>query len=688
MSREKLRQIFIEEANEIIEKMDIDIVNYEESPSDKALLNEIFRGVHTLKGSANAFNFSRLGEFVHHFEDVLDFFRNSQSLPSSSDVDLFLESVNVIKETLVCEVQEKEGLPESYSVCLQKIQQILASLNGTQFAQNDETALHDLAREFGNEGFEVTAQKIDESAFFAELHDGENLFKVIFTFDTDIYLRGFDHFLFFKNLSHVSRILRSYWEIPTFEDENAYDVETNVIKKVTLYIASEATQETLLDIFAFVEDEEVAISLMSPPPVTIEHPENVAFVSDTTINPALKEESKETKAAIPSATVLSTKNFLKIDAQKLDELFDSIGELVIAQNSLAESAKIKALYDADVNKTIENLSKITRMIQNRVMSLRMIPIRDTFEKMKRVVRDSSKKVNKTIHLILEGEDTEIDKTMVEALSDPLVHIIRNAIDHGIEGSVEDRRALGKSEEGNVSLRAFHRGGNVIIEVKDDGRGINKEKVYKKALEKGIISKDEELSESQIYGLIMQPGFSTADTISDISGRGVGLDVVRTAIEGVRGKIDISSQEGVGTTFSIVLPLTLAIIDGMLVRVSDKIFIVPTLCITESFRPHEESVHVANGRDEFVQLRSELLPIIRLNRVLELDDSNPNPWESTLVCIENVHGRFALLVDELVGRQQVVIKTLGGFLSRTEGISGGAVMGNGEIALILNVEELY
>jgi len=308
--------------------------------------------------------------------------------------------------------------------------------------------------------------------------------------------------------------------------------------------------------------------------------------------------------------------------------------------------------------------------------------------MKRVVRDSSKKVNKPIHLMLEGEETEIDKTMVEALSDPLVHIIRNAIDHGIESSVEERLKAGKSEEGMVSLRAYHRGGTIIIEVKDDGRGINKAKVYHKALERGLVSKDEELSDAQIYGLIMQPGFSTADVISDTSGRGVGLDVVKTAIEAVRGKVDISSDEGKGTTFSIVLPLTLAIIDGMIVRSNEKIFIIPTLCITESFRPKETSVHSAGGKEEFVQLRSELLPIVRLSRVLELDDGMPNPWECTLVCIENARGKFALLVDELVGRQQVVIKTLGGFLAKTEGVSGGAVMGNGEIALILNVEELY
>jgi len=681
MSKEKLRQIFIEEANEIIEKMDVDIINYEESPADKALLNEIFRGVHTLKGSANAFNFVRLGEFVHHFEDVLDYFRNSTISPKSDDVDLFLESVNVIKETLLREVDERQDLPAEYAPCLAKIQKILLHVN-TPAVLLDDVSSNDLGAEFGNDSF---AQTRDEEDFLKELQLGESLFKIVLKLDSDIYLRGFDHFLFFKNILHVGKILASFWSVPADLDKETFDVERNVIQEVTLYVASAKDAETIADIFAFLDDEEFSVeTVAASQPLDVLVPVVEGIKSDEVAKPIEMHEKEEIKKS-----TLVSKNFLKIDALKLDELFDSIGELVIAQNYLGENAKIKAIADAEVSKTIENLSKITRLIQNRVMGLRMIPIRDTFDKMKRVVRDSSKKVNKPIHLMLEGEETEIDKTMVEALSDPLVHIIRNAIDHGIEGSVEERLKAGKNEEGQVNLRAYHRGGNIIIEVKDDGRGINKAKVYSKGLERGLVQKDEELSDAQIYGLIMQPGFSTADVISDISGRGVGLDVVKTAIEAVRGKIDISSEEGKGTTFAIVLPLTLAIIDGMIVRVNEKIFIIPTLCIIESFRPQEASVHSAGGKEEFVQLRSELLPIVRLSHVLELEASSiPKPSESTLVCIENARGKFALLVDELVGRQQVVIKTLGEFLAKTEGVSGGAVMGNGEIALILNVEELY
>lgn len=680
MSKEKLKQIFIEEATEIIEKMDIDILNFEESPSDKGLLNEIFRGVHTLKGSANAFNFSRLGEFVHHFEDVLDFFRSSDDIPNAGHVDVFLEGVTVIKETLIFEVEDKSGKPDSYEACLEKIRNIILHVKNKE--EPKSATSNDLALEFGNDDFEISPQKkANEAELLGALQEGEQLFKITLKLDTDIYLRGFDHFLFFKNLLHVGRILSSFWQIPQCDDLETFDVENNEIKKMTLYLASSKMLEDITDVFAFLEAEEYEISLICPPQKEVE-----VLKSETKVE--VKEEVKEEVKDEKAKTVVAQKSFLKIDSQKLDELFDSIGELVIAQNYLGENGKIKAVRDAEVTKTIENLSKITKLIQNRVMGLRMIPIRDTFEKMKRVARDSSKKVNKPIRLVLEGEDTEIDKTMVEALSDPLIHIIRNSIDHGIESTPADRLKVGKDEEGIVTLSAYHKGGNIIIEVRDDGRGINKQKVYKKALEKGIISASDELGDAQIYGLIMQAGFSTADTISDISGRGVGLDVVCNAIEGVRGKVDIISHEGKGSTFSIVLPLTLAIIDGMIVRCSDKIYIIPTLSIIESFRPSQENVHTAGGKEEFVQLRSELLPIIRLAKVLELEHISPNPWESTLVCIENDKGKFALLVDELVGRQQVVIKTLGEFFAKTEGVSGGAVMGNGEVALILNVEELY
>jgi len=277
--------------------------------------------------------------------------------------------------------------------------------------------------------------------------------------------------------------------------------------------------------------------------------------------------------------------------------------------------------------------------------------------------------------------------MVDSLSDPLIHIIRNAIDHGIEDSVEDRLAQGKTEVGLITLKAFHRGGNIAIEVSDDGRGINRDKVFAKAVERGLVDENDEMSDMQVFALIMQAGFSTADTISDISGRGVGLDVVRSSIEKLHGRVEISSEVGEGSTFTILLPLTLAIIDGMLVKSGNDIFIIPTLSVLESFIPSEDIVHSFKAQGEFVDLRGEMIPIVRLNHVLEINDDNPVISKSTLMCVESENGKYAILVDDLIGRQQVVIKSLGATLSKIKELSGSAIMGSGEIALILNVEEL-
>jgi two-component system chemotaxis sensor kinase CheA len=307
--------------------------------------------------------------------------------------------------------------------------------------------------------------------------------------------------------------------------------------------------------------------------------------------------------------------------------------------------------------------------------------------MKRVVRDTTKKTGKALHLNVLGEETEIDKTMIDSLSDPLIHIIRNAIDHGLEGDAEERLSVGKKVEGTITLRAYHKSGSIVISVSDDGRGINKDKVLQKAIERGVISGDENLTDSQIFSLIMQPGFSTADAISDLSGRGVGLDVVKTSIEKLRGKIEIESREGEGTTFSMVLPLTLAIIDGMLVQSAGEIYIIPTLSVVESFRPEREIVHAIKEQGEFVSMRGQHIPVIRLSDVFDLQTERIEPWDGILVCVETESGRIAIMVDELVGRQQVVIKPLGKSLAKVKEISGGAILGSGDIALILTVDEL-
>lgn len=724
MDKEQLRQIFIEEAGEIIESLDVQIIDFEEDPSNKELLNDIFRGVHTLKGSANSFGFTRLGEYVHHFEDLLDYHRSSDEEIVSERIDLFLEAVDVVKAMFNYEIEENEGLPEKYEETLSQIQ---AALGGeSEAAPAEKTAgtadletVSDLAAEFDtSETVESLSADEREAALFEGLEEGEQLCKVELRLDSDIYFRGYDHTTFLILLSQTGRILESYWEMEQIPMLDELDTEKCYIQTVTIYVAFSCDVGEINDIFEYIDEEEYKVTVLEAGAVegkkkkkkkkkkkekeALEESAKAAPVAPASesqpasVSEAAPSEAKEPKQpaaakeepkkAAPVAHKEEKRSFVKIDTSKLDELFDSVGELVIAQNFLAENNVIKGITDEHVNKTIETLSKITRLIQNRVMSLRMVPIRDTFDKMKRTVRDASKKVNKELTLKTFGEDTEIDKTMVDQLSDPLIHLIRNAVDHGLEASAQDRINAGKDPVGAVTLGAYHRGGNIIIEIADDGRGIDKDVILAKAINNGLIEAEHgELTDQQIYNFILQPGFSTAEKISDISGRGVGLDVVRNFIENMRGRIEIESELGKGSVFRIMLPLTLAIIDGMLVKSAGEIFIIPTLSILESFRPTEDIVHTAQSKGEFVNLREDILPVVRLANRLSISDEEPPITDSTLVCVENEGGKFAILVDELIGRQQVVIKSLGKSMSQIDEISGGAVMGNGEVALILNIE---
>ncbi|NWF66535.1 MAG: chemotaxis protein CheA [Campylobacterales bacterium] len=693
MNKEKLKEIFIEEANEIIEKLDVDIIEFEQNPSEKAILHELFRGVHTLKGSANSFGFTRLGEFVHHFEDVLDFYRNSDIEVSSETIDVFLEAVDIIKEVLVYEITQSDGLPENYEKCLQDIRAVLNE-EPVEKSNKSLNKLNDLAIEF--EDIEVQNSNENENELFQNLEKDETLYKIILTLGSDIYFRGYDHLTFLNMLALKGRFLKTSWDLTKVPPLDKLELLKSYHGDIVIYLASKFDKHDIEDVFEFLESTEFYIEEIKKSeiePTKTKEPEIEQKVEIKQV------EAKKDKDEVQSSNETKEnskkpvhhdekKSFVKIDTNKLDELFDSIGELVIAQNFLSENEEIKKIKNEGVTKTLDTLSKITRLIQNRVMSLRMVPIKDTFEKMKRVVRDTSRKVNKEIKLVISGEDTEIDKTMVDSLSDPLIHMLRNAIDHGIEDSSEDRVNKGKSADGTIHLKAFHKGGNVAIEITDDGRGISKTKVLQKAKERGLYNGEDELTDTQIFNFIMQAGFSTTDKISDVSGRGVGLDVVRSSLEVMHGKIEIMSKEGEGTTFLILLPLTLAIIDGMLVKSSSETYIIPTLSIVESFRPDKAIVHSLKGKGEFVNLREEILPIVRLNKALEISTDNPPVWESTLVCVESEKGKYAILVDELIGRQQVVIKSIGEALSKLREISGGAILGNGEIALILNVDGLF
>ena len=409
---------------------------------------------------------------------------------------------------------------------------------------------------------------------------------------------------------------------------------------------------------------------------------------DVPVNEVSNALRKQRQATQPSVVVRET---VKVDALRLDRLVDAIGELVIAESMVSEDKDVVRVTEtgSELHKRINLLRKITRELQEIATSLRMMPIKGTFQRMARLVRDVSSRTGKKVEYITKGEDTELDKNVVDRIGDPLVHMVRNAIDHGLEASPADRLAAGKPEAGRVTLQAYHQGGNICIQISDDGRGMDRNRLAAKAIDKGLVTESQvtEWSDSEVYKLIFHPGFSTADQVSDLSGRGVGMDVVKKEIGELRGNVEIDSELGKGTTFTIRLPLTLAIIDGMVCRIGEERYIIPTLTIIRTLRPQAQQIATAMGKGEMLSLQGEVIPIFRIAHLMDIDGAIHNPLEALLVIIDHDGRKVALMVDELLGKQQTVIKNLGKALQNIPGIVGGAIMSDGTVGLIADPQAL-
>jgi len=434
---------------------------------------------------------------------------------------------------------------------------------------------------------------------------------------------------------------------------------------------------------AAVEPATPPVAAATPPPVSPAPPPRASMVpvsapGESPPSP-LPTLAPKPQAGPPKAAVGDS---IKVDIDKLDGLVNAVGELVIMQAMVRSNPKIATLSDPKLTKDIAQLTRITSELQKTAMSMRMVPIRQTFQKMIRLVRDLSKKTGKDVNLVMEGEETEIDRNMVDSIYDPLVHMMRNSVDHGVQLPAE-REKMGKPRSGTVNLRAYQKGGNMVIEIEDDGQGLNTEKIRRKAIERGLIQESDKISGYDLNNLIFLPGFSTADTITDVSGRGVGMDVVKKAVEKLRGKVEAISEPGKGSLFMIRLPLTLAIIDGIIVRVGSERYIIPTTAIQESLKPRRETYNTVQGKGETLMVRGTILPIIRLYQQFQVEPTHTDPCEAIVVVVEYEGRQRAIMVDELLGKQEVVIKNLGG-LSDIPGVAGGTILGDGRVGLILDL----
>jgi two-component system chemotaxis sensor kinase CheA len=473
-----------------------------------------------------------------------------------------------------------------------------------------------------------------------------------------------DPVLVLRSLSRLGEIVETRLERSRLPQLAALDPELCFLAW-NLQLATDSRPEDIRDLFAFVEDgSEISIE------EEIDVPEEGQPAAAPAASPKVRESSS-----------------IRVSTEKVDRLIDLVGELVIAQSM---AAQILAAFHAgrlpELQEAFDGIERRTRELQERVMGIRMLPVGTVFSRFPRLVHDLSAASGKQITLEMTGEDIELDKGVVERLSDPLTHLVRNAIDHGIEPSTE-RHAAGKQEQATVWLRAFHQGGNVIVEVADDGRGLDTSRIRKKAIERGLLAGGDALEEREIQALIFEPGFSTAEQVTDLSGRGVGMDVVKRSVEGLNGSVSIESEAGHGTRIRMRLPLTLAILDGLLLRVAAERYVLPLTQILESIRPHREQCKEAAGRGEVVVVRGEPVALVRMHRLFGVSGAVTDPSQGLVVLVEHQGHRMALLVDELLGQQQVVIKSLEAHFRKVDGVAGATILGDGRAALILDVAGL-
>ena len=646
---EQFKQTFFEECDELLQQLEEVAVTLVPGPNDPEGLDAMFRAVHSIKAGASAFKFERLVHYSHEFENVMDRVRSGELVLAENDPAILVHAGDILQD-LVRAAQSGEEAPAGLE---DEVLNQLKSMAGSVASDGDEST--------------------------ADTGSGAGDFKISFTPHRSMYESANEPQLLF-------RALASLGELKTDVDQSKIP-ELTSMDPVGSYLTwhfelcGAESEDVIREVFEFVEDD--------------------CDLEIERIGGAAEVESEEASAAIQSVTASmasgndAASSFtqqttsIRVDLDRIDRLVDMVGELVIAQSMALESMhELVDIQHVHQLQALEDLTMRTRQLQEGVMAVRMQPLKAVFSRFPRVVRDLASKLGKSVRLELEGEGTEVDKTIIEELSDPLTHMIRNCMDHGIE-TPEERAEAGKPEEAQVRLSAEHRNGRILIRVSDDGRGLNLDKVLQKAIDNGVVTEDAELSKEEIEALIFMPGFSTADAISDVSGRGVGMDVVRRNIQKLGGRVTVESQFGKGSTFTLALPLTLAVLDGMLVETAAERYVVPLSTIMETVCPDPKDMRATPDGGTVMKIRGEVIRLIDVCGSLGCSrHGQPEPLRKLVMIVETEFGRrIGLIVDELLGQQQVVIKSLEANFKAIPGVAGTAILGDGRVRLILDVDGL-
>ncbi|QGZ62690.1 chemotaxis protein CheA [Paraburkholderia acidisoli] len=729
-------QTFFDEADELLAQMEQLLLNLDVGRPDPEDLAAIFRAAHSIKGGAATFGFTALTETTHILESLLDRARNNELVLRKDMIDTFLETKDVLSDQLAAYRASAEPDAEAAAAVRGKLEYLYAESRGelapaaapapvapppvavaAPVAASGPDSEEDLEAAFeaystlggaANGAPEHVVTEAMEAAGGADTaaaaasHEGPHLRITLRAVDAK------DQELLVEELGNLGRIIG---QVKTGDD-------------LTLWLETDVPSDDIVAVCCFVIDESqitigrgaapqgeaesadaapAAAPALAPPPVAAAPAPAAAPVASAAAPavgphtglpqppvaaaPAPAAQNDHERKARPAAAAASAEgSSIRVGVEKVDQLINLVGELVITQAMLAETSSTfdPALHDRLFN-GMAQLERNARDLQEAVMSIRMMPMDYVFSRFPRLVRDLAAKLGKEVELVTFGQATELDKSLIERIIDPLTHLVRNSLDHGIE-TVEARRAAGKDATGQLVLSAAHHGGNIVIEVSDDGAGLRRDKILAKAAKQGMQVSDS-MSDDEVWNLIFLPGFSTAEQVTDVSGRGVGMDVVKRNIQSMGGHVEITSHAGKGSTTRIVLPLTLAILDGMSVKVGSEIFILPLNFVMESLQPRHEDIYTVTNGDRVVRVRGEYLPLVALHQVFNVDGARTDPTQGIVTIMETEGRRFAMLIDELVGQQQVVVKNLETNYRKVHGISAATILGDGSVALIVDVAAL-
>ncbi|MSS42985.1 chemotaxis protein CheA [Anaerosalibacter bizertensis] len=652
--------IFVEESKEHLESMNDILLELEKDTDNKDLLNELFRISHTLKGMAGTMGFTNMANLTHDMEDVLQAIRSDEIKINTEIVDILFECLDSLEfsANYVSENGKEDGNDH-----LELIGKLKDLLNGDKEQSNEKN-------EF--KGTEKYDEYVINAAKQAK-EKGLDSYKIYIRLSEDCMLKSARAFIIFNTIESFSEIIYSYPSVEDIEDEK-FDLEFSLV-----IVTDHKKEEIKEEIEKISEIDEVNIG-----PVEMDLTKKQVNKKEKSKKSIDKNNVNRKSTSNNMAKTNRVGKTVRVDIDRLDTLMNLVSELIIIKTRMEDMSGTTS--KEDMNEAIEYLERITTNLHDAVMKVRMVPIERVFNRFPRMVRDLSKELDKEINLEMSGEETEVDRTVIDEIGDPLIHLIRNSIDHGIEHP-DERIKLGKDKEGTVKLKAYPDGNNVVIEVEDDGAGIDHEKVKKKAIEKEIITEQdaEILTKEESVELLFKAGFSTSDIVSDVSGRGVGLDVVKSKIESINGSIEVETSQGKGTRFIIRIPLTLAIIQGLLVKLGEEIYAIPLSSISEITILESEKIRKVQGQ-EIILYRDKTLPIVRLNSLVGIEDKNMD--ELTVVIVRKGDKQAGLIVDDLIGQQEIVIKPLGKFLSNIKYLAGATILGNGKISLILDVNSLF